>query len=68
MSRRSAFAVLAILMQPVLSAEVLYIKAGRLIVDAREPVIPQGAVIVTDGIITAAGQGWRCPRARGKSI
>lgn len=42
-------------MQSVVSAEVLYIKAGRLIVDATEPVISQGAVIVTDGAVTAAG-------------
>ncbi len=61
MTRRSACAVFLILMQPILCAEVLYIKAGRLIVDATAPVILQGAVIVTDGTITAAGAGLAVP-------
>ena len=37
------------------AADALYIKAGRLIVDATKPAIPQGAVVITDGVITAAG-------------
>ena len=61
MSRRSTLAVFAILMHPILSAEVLYIKAGRLIVDATQPVILQGAVIVADGTVTAAGPGLAAP-------
>lgn len=55
MTRRLPIAVLVFSLHAVLSAEVLYIKAGRLIVDATKPAIPQGALVVTDGIITAAG-------------
>jgi imidazolonepropionase-like amidohydrolase len=61
MTLRSVFTFLVILLQPVLSAEVLYIKAGRLIVDATQPAIPQGAVIVTDGTVIAAGAGLAVP-------
>jgi imidazolonepropionase-like amidohydrolase len=61
MTRRSALAIFVILMLPALRAEVLYIKAGRLIVDAGEPVISPAAVIVTDGIVTAAGAGLAVP-------
>src|SRR5208283_5737270 len=50
---------LALLAFPVCNsvclAEVLYIKAGRLIVDASQPPISQGAVLIADGIVTASG-------------
>jgi len=61
MTIRSTFAVFVILIQPVLSAEVLYLRAGRLIVDARQAPVSEGAVIVTDGTITAAGAGLAVP-------
>jgi len=61
MNRRSLLAVFAILLQPLLSAEVLYIKSGRLIVDARQPAIASGAVVITDGVVTAAGAGLAVP-------
>jgi imidazolonepropionase-like amidohydrolase len=40
---------------PVHAADVLYVKAGRLIIDATKPAIAPGAVVVTDGVVTAAG-------------
>jgi imidazolonepropionase-like amidohydrolase len=61
MTRRFAFLVLSILAARFASAEILYIKAGRLIVDASQSPIAQGAVIVTDGIVTAAGAGLAIP-------
>src|SRR5579863_7226385 len=53
--------VVLLLAQAFGSAEVLYIKTGRLIVDAAQPAISQGAVIVTDGNISAAGAGLAIP-------
>ena len=37
------------------AADVLYVKAGRLIVDAAKAPIAGGALVITDGRITAAG-------------
>ena len=61
MTGRTLWVTCAFLMARFLSGEVLYIKAGRLIVDASQPAIPQGAVIVTDGVVTAAGAGLAVP-------
>ncbi len=47
-----AFVLLA---YPACFGEVLYIKAGRLIVDASQPPIASGAVLIVDGTITASG-------------
>lgn len=49
------------LLASTLSAEVLYVKAGRLIIDASKPAIVPGAVIVTDGMVTAAGANLAMP-------
>jgi imidazolonepropionase-like amidohydrolase len=35
--------------------DVVYVKAGRLIVDATQPPIAPGALVITDGVVTAAG-------------
>src|SRR5271170_1541368 len=61
MTRRWLIPVLAAVLEYSLRAEVLYIKAGRLIVDAAKPVILQGAVIVSDGTIIAAGANVPVP-------
>ncbi len=61
MTRRWLAPVLAVALQSVLSAEILYIKAGRLIVDATKPVILQGAVVISDGTVTAAGANVPVP-------
>lgn len=61
MTRRWLVPLLAIVLQSALSAEVVYVKAGRLIVDASKPPIPQGAVIIEDGTVTAAGANLAIP-------
>lgn len=61
MIRRNVLTICLVLLQPLVCAEVLYIKTGRLITDATQPAIPQGAVIITDGIITSAGAGLAAP-------
>jgi imidazolonepropionase-like amidohydrolase len=61
MTRRWFAVVLAVALQSVLSAEILYIKAGRLIVDATKPAILQGAVVISDGTVTAAGANVPVP-------
>ena len=47
--------------QGILAAESLYIKAGHLIIDATEPAISGGAVLITDGVVTAAGRAVTPP-------
>jgi len=44
-----------VLVASAASAEVVYIKAGRLIVDASQAPIAPGAVVISDGMITASG-------------
>jgi imidazolonepropionase-like amidohydrolase len=41
--------------QPAHAADVLYVKAAHVIVDATKPPISPGAIVITDGIVTAAG-------------
>jgi imidazolonepropionase-like amidohydrolase len=47
--------------QPARNADVLYITAARLIVDVTRPPIPSGAVIIADGVVTAAGANVPIP-------
>jgi imidazolonepropionase-like amidohydrolase len=50
-----ALALCLVSVQSALAADVLYVKAAKLIVDATKPPINQGAIVITDGTITAAG-------------
>src|SRR5580658_1718058 len=58
---RSAIAILLLFVQPFLGAAVVYVKTGRLIVDATQPAIVQGAVVITDGTISAVGANLAQP-------
>jgi imidazolonepropionase-like amidohydrolase len=40
---------------PARAADVIYVKAGHLILDASKPAIAGGALVITDGMVTAAG-------------
>jgi imidazolonepropionase-like amidohydrolase len=46
---------------PVHAADALYVKAGRLIIDPTKPAITPGAIVITDGIVTAAGANVTAP-------
>jgi imidazolonepropionase-like amidohydrolase len=50
-----AAALVCALAVPAQAADVLYVKAGRLILDASKPPVSPGALVITDGTITAAG-------------
>ncbi len=39
---------------PVHAADVLYLRAGRLIIDATKTAMTPGAMVITDGVVTAA--------------
>jgi len=43
------------------AADVLYVKAARVIVDAGRPALTPGAVIITDGVVTAVGPAIAAP-------
>ncbi len=47
--------------QPVQTADVLYVKAARVLVDVTKPAIAPGAVVITDGVVTAAGPNLAVP-------
>jgi imidazolonepropionase-like amidohydrolase len=40
---------------PAQPADVVFVRAARLIVDASQPAISPGALVITDGVVTAAG-------------
>jgi imidazolonepropionase-like amidohydrolase len=46
---------------PARAADVLYVKAAHLIVDASQPPISPGALVITDGMVTAAGASVSVP-------
>lgn len=46
---------------PAHAADVLYVKAAHLILDATQPVVSPGALVVTDGVVTAAGANVPVP-------
>ena len=43
------------------AADVLFVRAAHLIVDATKPPISPGAIVVTDGLVTAAGANVTAP-------
>jgi len=57
----SALALAGAAPRPLLAADVLYVKAGRLIVDVTRPPITGGALVITDGVVTAAGANVTAP-------
>ena len=61
MPRFSALLFFSCFLSPLFSADVLYIKTGRLIADPGQPSIAQAAIVITDGIVTAAGPGLAVP-------
>lgn len=61
MTRRWLAAALAIALQSAVSAEILYVKAGRLIVDATQAPIAPGTIVITGGVVTAAGANVPMP-------
>jgi imidazolonepropionase-like amidohydrolase len=46
---------------PARAADVLYVKAAHLIVDASQPAISPGTLVITDGVVTAAGASVAMP-------
>ncbi len=53
--------IAALCAAPVHAADVLYVKAAHLIVDASQPAISPGALVITDGVVTAAGANVALP-------
>jgi imidazolonepropionase-like amidohydrolase len=54
-------AIAQLFAQSAAAADSLYIKAGRLIVEATKPPMVGGAVVITDGVITAVGTDVTAP-------
>ncbi len=54
-SRCSLYLCAALLVSTIATAQSVYIKAGRLILDASKPPIIGGEVLITDGIVAVAG-------------
>ena len=54
-------AAAALCARPARAADVLYVKAAHLIVDASQPAISPGALVITDGVVTAAGANVIAP-------
>jgi imidazolonepropionase-like amidohydrolase len=54
-------AIVAICAPPAHAADVLYVKAAHVIVDASQPAISPGAIVITDGVVTAAGASVTAP-------
>lgn len=48
-------AVGLVLLASLAGGEVVYVKAGKLIVDASQTPIANGSVVITDGVVTASG-------------
>jgi len=46
---------------PALAADVLYVKAAHVIVDAAKSAISPGALVITDGVVTAVGANVQVP-------
>jgi imidazolonepropionase-like amidohydrolase len=46
---------------PARGADVLYVKAAHLILDASQPAMSPGALVITDGMVTAAGANVSAP-------
>ena len=43
------------------AADVLFVKAAHVIVDAEKPPVSPGAIVITDGVVTAAGANVAAP-------
>ncbi|HEX3703748.1 MAG TPA: hypothetical protein VHU82_10470 [Vicinamibacterales bacterium] len=56
-----ALTLAAIGAAPARAADVLYVKAAHLIVDASQPAISPGTLVITDGVVTAAGASVAMP-------
>jgi imidazolonepropionase-like amidohydrolase len=54
-------AVLWVAIAPVQSADIVYVKAARVIVDVNAAPAAPGAVVISDGIVTAAGPNVPVP-------
>jgi uncharacterized protein (TIGR03118 family) len=54
-------AIAALTVSPVQAADVLYVKAAHVIVNAGQPAVSPGALVITDGIVTAAGANLPVP-------
>lgn len=54
-------ALTALMASSVRAADVVYVTAGRLIMDASQPAVTPGAIVITDGIVTAAGGNLPVP-------
>src|ERR1700677_4115778 len=61
MNLRSSVALVLFCVQSCLNAAVVYVKTGRLIVDVTQPAILQGALVITDGTISAVGANLAQP-------
>jgi len=48
-------AAAALLPSPARAADVLYVKAAHLVLDVSQPEVGPGAIVITDGMVTAAG-------------
>jgi imidazolonepropionase-like amidohydrolase len=46
---------------PAFAADVLYVKAAHVIVDPGQPAISPGALVITDGVVTAVGAAIAAP-------
>jgi imidazolonepropionase-like amidohydrolase len=46
---------------PARAADVLYVKAAHLIIDASQPEVSPGALVITDGVVTAVGTNIQVP-------
>jgi len=55
------FAIATTWTRPAHAADVLYVKAAHVIVDASRPAISPGALVITDGVVTAAGANVTAP-------
>ena len=54
--RATILALAAVLLSsPVFAADVLYVKAAHVLLDPSQPAISPGAIVITDGTVTAAG-------------
>lgn len=51
----------ALLASPAFAADVLYVKAAHVIVDPGQQAIGPGALVITDGIVTAVGANLAAP-------
>src|SRR5512140_1530187 len=61
LARCSTICVLLAWAGTATAADVLYVRAGHLVVDAAQPAISPGGLVITDGVVTAAGANVTAP-------